>query len=574
MKNIYITIICFIFFSSAAICQNWGEVIKACASDRAAADKFGNSVSISGNYAIVGASNEDEDASGGNTLAEAGSAYIFWNNNGTWTEVEKLVAPDRAAGDKFGCSVSISGDYAIVGAYTESEDVSGANTFSASGSAYIFRKVGGIWSVVQKIVASDRSVSDLFGYSVSISGDYAIVGAFGESEDASGGNTLANAGSAYIFWNDNGTWTEVEKLVASDRASSDGFGYSVSISGDYAIVGAMSEDEDASGGNTLANAGSAYMFWNDNGTWSEVEKLVASDRADSDNFGYSVSISGDYAIVAANNEDEDASGGNMLSSAGSAYIFWNDSGTWSEVEKLVASDRGAYDYFGCSVSISGDYAIVGAYTEDEDASGGNTLSGAGSAYIFWNDSGTWNEVKKLVTSDRAGFDNFGYSVSISGDYAIVGANNEDDDASGGNTLANAGSAYIFGVISNELSITNTSKLNDTDYSFDVSVVDVENTGFIEHGLVWSTSENPTIASNSGSTTLGTHVAGDFSYNSNATVTVGPGYYVRAYVTTASGTYYSAQVHFGVVPTLPEWGLIFLAGGFVLAGGWFMFRKMI
>ncbi len=574
MKNIYLAVICFVFCTGTVIGQDWDEIIKISASDRAIDDNFGYRISISGDYAIVGAYSEDEDASGGNTQSNAGSAYIFRNVGGTWSQVQKLVASDRANGDFFGASVSISGDYAIVGAMFEDEDASGGNTLSTAGSAYIFRNVGGTWSEVQKLVASDRAMSDNFGASVSISGDYAIVGAHYEDEDDSGGNTLNNAGSAYIFRNVGGTWSEVQKLDASDRAIGDFFGISVSISGDYAIVGAYFESEDASGGNTQASAGSAYIFRNVGGTWSEVQKIVASDRGNGDFFGASVSISGDYTIVGAESEDEDASGGNTQASAGSAYIFRNVGGTWSEVQKLVASDRAIDDIFGTSVSISGDYAIVGANQESEDASGGNTKSKSGSAYIFKNVGGTWSEVQKLVSSDRANDDEFGISVSISGDYAIVGAYLEDEDASGGNTFSGAGSAYIFGVSSIELSITNTSKLNDTDYSFDVSVVDVENTGFIEHGLVWSTSENPTIASNSGSTTLGTHVAGDFSYNSNATVTVGPGYYVRAYVTTASGTYYSAQVHFGVVPTLPEWGLIFLAGGFVLAGGWLVFKKMM
>ncbi|MEZ4825087.1 MAG: FG-GAP repeat protein [Bacteroidia bacterium] len=116
---------------------------------------------------------------------------------------------------------------------------------------------------------------------------------------------------------------------------------------------------------------------------------------------------------------------------------------WSEIIKVTASDRESEDRFGYSVAISGDYAIVGAYEEDEDASGGNTLDVAGSAYIFLNQAGTWTQVQKIVASDREAGDRFGYSVAISGDYAVVGAYNEDEDALGGNSQTNAGSAYIF-----------------------------------------------------------------------------------------------------------------------------------
>ncbi|MBT7144865.1 MAG: hypothetical protein HN894_16195, partial [Bacteroidetes bacterium] len=435
---------------------DWNQIIKAVASDRAASDYFGYSVSISGEYAIVGAYKEDEDATDGNSISDAGSAYIFKTSDcgASWTQVQKIVASDRAADDHFGYSVSISGDYAIVGAYQEDHDATSSNPMVSAGSAYIFQTYDGgeTWTEVQKIVASDRAASDYFGKSVSISGDYAIVGASNEDSDALGGSLMNNTGSAYIFKTIDGgaTWTETKKIVASDRAAEDYFGYSVSISGDFVIVGAYSEDEDASGVNTISSTGSAYIFKTSDGgtTWIETEKIVASDRAANDYFGYSVSISGDYAIVGAYREAEDASGGNTMSTAGSAYIFKTSDGglSWTETEKIVASDRAGSDYFGYSVSISGDYAIVGAYQEDEDAAGGSTKSYAGSAYIFKTSDGgaSWTETEKIVASDRAAYDYFGSSVSISGNYAIVGAYREAEDAAGGNTMSLAGSVYIYG----------------------------------------------------------------------------------------------------------------------------------
>ncbi|MEZ4825086.1 MAG: FG-GAP repeat protein [Bacteroidia bacterium] len=135
---------------------------------------------------------------------------------------------------------------------------------------------------MQKIVAPDRKAFDWFGYSVAISGDYAVVGAQREGDDILSGSAILSSGSAYIFYNQAGTWTQVQKIVASDRAPSDFFGYSVAISGDYVVVGAESEDEDASGGNTLDRAGSAYLFYNQAGTWTQVQKIVASDRETTD----------------------------------------------------------------------------------------------------------------------------------------------------------------------------------------------------------------------------------------------------------------------------------------------------
>ena len=179
--------------------------------------------------------------------------------------------------------------------------------------------------------------------------------------------------------------------------------------------------------------------------WEEVNKVISLERKKADYFGYSIDISGDYAIVGAYFEDEDAAGGNTISSAGSAYIFHynNTTSTWEQQQKIVASDRAVNDYFGCSVAIYGDYAIVGAYLEDEDETGGNTIGSAGSAYIFHYDGSTWIQQQKIVASDRAVSDSFGKSVAIYGSRIIVGAECEDEDEVGGNTVSNAGSAYIF-----------------------------------------------------------------------------------------------------------------------------------
>ena len=251
------------------------------------------------------------------------------------------------------------------------------------------------------------------------------------------------------------------KIVATDRQASDYFGYSVAISGNYAIVGAYYEDHDANEQNYKSDAGSAYIFELDtSGNWGQAQKIVALDRQKSDYFGYSVAISGNYAIVGAYNEGHDASGTStstdtdtdFKSSAGSAYIFErNTNGNWSQVQKIVASDRQIDDYFGYSVAISGNYAIVGAYGEDHNANEQIYKSKAGSAYIFENTNGNWSQKQKIVASDRQSGDRFGYSVAISGNDVVVGAYREAHNTSGTSTsgtsehgyIVNAGSAYIF-----------------------------------------------------------------------------------------------------------------------------------
>jgi hypothetical protein len=258
----------------------------------------------------------------------------------------------------------------------------------------------------RKIVASDGAATDYFGYSVAIDGNYAIVGA--REDDDKG----TNSGSAYIF--NVSTGAQLHKLVPSDGAAYDQFGWSVAISGNYAIVGAWLDDDNGT------DSGSAYIYNVTAG--AQLHKLIASDGAATDYFGVSVAISGNYAIVGANQDDDNGS------SSGSAYIF--NVSTGAQLHKLIASDGAAGDNFGRSVAISGNYAIVGAYTDDDKG------SNSGSVYIYNVTTGA--ELHKLVAEDGAAGDYFGYSVAIDGNYAIVGAYQDGDNGS------YSGSAYIFG----------------------------------------------------------------------------------------------------------------------------------
>ena len=430
--------------------QNFNQILKGVSTDRELISEFGNAVSISGNYAVIGALKENLDESGANSKLDAGAAYIFErDSSGNWSVAQKIVASDRAAYDNFGKSVSISGNYIVVGSYLEDHDTSGLNLLTSAGSAYVFARDSlGVWSEAQKLVASDRDAGDYFGYSVSVSGNQVVVGAYFEQEDAADSNSFFAAGSSYIFEMDSsGSWVQTQKIVPSDRSGGDRFGGSVSIDNNYIIVGAYLQTTNVTGGAPLGFAGASYLFEKDSlGTWTEVQKIVASDREYADRFGYSVSISGDYAVVGAYLEDHsDTTGGSPKSSAGSAYVFYRDTtGWWSQVQKLVASDRESGDQFGTSVSISADYISVGAPLEDQNSSGFDTLSNAGSAYLFKIDgAGIWNQIQKIVSSDRNVEDRFGSCVAISGEFVLVGAPREDEDAAGANTISNAGSAYFF-----------------------------------------------------------------------------------------------------------------------------------
>lgn len=320
----------------------------------------------------------------------------------------KFTADDVASLDGFGSSVALNGDTALVGAPMD----------DGTGSAYVFvRDSQGIWIQQAKLTAADAAVGDEFGISVALSGDTAIVGA--HMDDDAGGD----CGSAYVFVRDDqgtpdrsdDTWSQQAKLTANDAAAEDFFGTSVGLSGVTALVGAWGDNDAGS------DSGSAYVFVRFGTNWAHQAKLTASDAAMGDSFGTSVGLSGETALV----------GAPMNDGVGSAYVFVRGGSSWSQEDKLTASDAGAADGFGSSVGLSGDLALVGAPMDDD--AGGDS----GSAYVFVRSAMSWSQEDKLNTLDAAPGDSFGLAVALSADMALVGA--AMDDVAGGDS----GSAYVF-----------------------------------------------------------------------------------------------------------------------------------
>ena len=378
------------------------------ASDPVPNDNFAYSVGISGTTAILGSWNDDRPGMAGD---DSGSAYIFRNNGtGNWTQLDKLTASDAGNGHNFGASVAIDGNTAAIGAILK----------GTTGGAYIFRDNGaGDWMQVDTLTPNDAMNGDQFGYSIAISGNTAVVGSW---------KSNALRGAAYVF-RDNGAgdWTQVTKLTANDAMPNDEFGVSVAISGTTALVGAHRDTNDAG-----PVTGAVYVFQESGGTWSQVDKLIASDASLNNRFGTSVALTGNTAVIGA---PGDTDGG---VEAGAAYIYRRDpSMDFEEVTKLVADDAGSNNRFGFSVGLSGEAAIVGAY-QDNDAG-----LASGSAYLFKESgAGDWFQAGKLLASDAAPNTAFGYSVGVSGGIGLVGAPLSN---TGG---TDAGAAYLFNVPGN------------------------------------------------------------------------------------------------------------------------------
>ncbi len=302
----------------------WTEQTTLVPSDGATGTDFGMSLAISGDTALVGAPSTDI----GSDMSR-GSAYLFVRNGTMWTEQAKVLASDGAAYDQFGRSVMVSGDTALVGA--PKDDV-GANM--DQGSAYIFVRNGSAWTEQAKLVASDGAPLDSFGSAVSVSGDTALVGAMWLQ------SASQQPGGAYVFVRNGDVWTQQAKLVASDAAPGATVGYSVSLSGDTALVG--TNDNSA-----------AYVFVRNGTTWTEQAKLVASDGTEGDFFGAAVALWGDTAVVGATH------GNAVYLNEGVAYVFMRDGATWTEQSKIFASGGRIGGGFGTAVSLSGDTVLIG-----------------------------------------------------------------------------------------------------------------------------------------------------------------------------------------------------------------------
>jgi len=356
---------------------------KITASDGAAGDRFGQSVSVGSGRIVIGS---ELDADNG---LDSGSAYIFDLGS---NQLAKITASDGATGDRFGSAVAVGSGRIIVGAYSDND------AGLLSGSSYIFDLDG---NQLAKITASDAASGDRFGFSVAVGNSRIVIGAYLDDDN---GN---NSGSAYVF--DLGG-NELAKITASDGAADDYFGYSVSVGNGRIVIGAYQDDDNG------GSSGSAYIFDLDG---NEITKIVASDAAADDRFGFNVAVGSGRIVVGAYGDDDNGA------TSGSAYIFDLDG---NEIGKITASDGAADDLFGYLVAVGSGRIVVGAYADDDNG------STSGSAYIFDLDG---NEIGKITASDGNVNDYFGDSIAAGSGRIVVGAYGDDDNGD------SSGSAYIY-----------------------------------------------------------------------------------------------------------------------------------
>jgi hypothetical protein len=413
---------------------NWSQQAYLKASNTEASDYFGYAVAVSGDTVVVGAPGESSNATGvngnqnNNSAAGSGAVYVFVRSGANWTQQAYLKASNTGAGDAFGCGLAVSGDTVVIGAAEDSSatGVNGNqsdNSAMDSGAAYVFVRSGSTWTQQAYLKASNTRADYSFGGgrslytapfsgAVGVSGDTIVVGAYGESSNATGVNgnqndsSAALSGAAYIFVRSGTNWLQQAYLKASNTEPVDFFGYSVAISGDTVVIGAGGESSNATGvdgdqgDNGAPHSGAAYVFVRTGTNWSQQAYLKASNTdsqffmGPGDFFGWSVAVSGDLVAVSTPFESSDATGlngdqnNNLAYYSGAAYAFVRSGTNWSQQTYIKASNAGFTDGFGYSAAAAGSTVVLGALGERSSATGvngnqsDNSSAGSGAAYVF------------------------------------------------------------------------------------------------------------------------------------------------------------------------------------------------
>ncbi len=422
-------------------------------------DFFGRATAISGDTVVIGASGDNSSTPGVNAAVnenalKAGAAYVYVRSGNTWVQQAFLKASNTAAGDRFGSAVAISGDTIVIGA-PEKADPNGP--VSKAGAAYVFVRNGGNWTQQAVFTSSSQISFGQYGQAVAVSGDTVLVG-----QDSS---FPAEPNFADVYVRTGNTWARETTLQVATVPNENGFGRSLALEGNTAVIGAWAESGPLVNGLRPSGEGAAYVFTRTGSTWTQQAQLKASNPGALDYFGWSVAISGESVVVGAYSENGGGLGVNPPSdefglNAGAAYVFTRNGSAWSQQAYLKASNTDADDEFGRAVAIMGDRIVVGAPLEDSSSvginpAGNQSATDPGAAYVFTREGAFWSVQAFLKSSNRnpanvSGGDGFGGAVAVSEATILVGAIGEDGGGTGLNSnpssfvpVESSGAAYFF-----------------------------------------------------------------------------------------------------------------------------------
>jgi len=449
------------------------------ASDGAANDNFGGgasavetAVALSGNTAIIGAWRAPSQNN-------RGGAYAYVRNGTTWSQQQILMPADAANNYRIGYSVAVDGDTAVVSAPRHTV---GLNL--NQGVVYIFVRSGTTWTLQQQFTASDGAQSDEFGSAVAIKGDTVLVGAW---------NNSSSRGATYVFTRSGTTWTQQQKLTASDMVAGDQFGAALALTADTAVIGSR---QDLGCGVCTVGPGAAYVFVRSGSSWSQQQKLTASGGVNTDAFGSAVAIDRDTIAVGAFHNDESPT----VPDKGAVYVFVRSGTTWSLQQMLrgsngnaLPSGNGSNNFFGQAVAVAGNTIVAGAtsWTQSPD-------NHRGKVFVFDRSGTVWTEVEGFQPPNTVLNTDFGAGIAISGDAFVASA---PGDTVGSNSAQGDAFVYATGV---GVSIADTS-LNEGNTGITMANFSVSLSGPVAHPVVvdYATSDGTATAGVDYAATSGT-----------------------------------------------------------------------
>lgn len=442
-------------------------------------DHFGGAIAISGDTLVVGAYMESGSATTINgpdddLAQESGAVYVYTKETTGWVQQAYLKAHNARANHRFGRSVAIDGDTIVVGAPGEdSLDKPTEGGSTDTGAVYVFTRSGKTWTEQAYLKASNADAKDEFGASVAIKGDTIAVGATGEASTAYGldgdqnSNNAEYSGAVYLFSRTNSKWEQIHYIKAYNSLYWYQFGNAVALSEDMLVVGSKTDSYYATGDvtgletNELApESGAIYVYRKTDNKWEYEAYLKATNTDDSDNFGYSLAISGSRIAIGAIKEDSSATGvnGDLVNNdklnSGAVYILNRVNDVWTYEAYLKASNTGAEDYFGYNLAFDGDLLAVSAITESSDALGidgdgsNDNLNKSGAIYLYKYNGTSWAFDKYIKAPQSDIEDRWGRSIALSGDTLFYSSTNEDSSAQGingnyaDNSVLESGAVYV------------------------------------------------------------------------------------------------------------------------------------
>ena len=360
-------------------------------------DEYGWSAVVDDDIIAVGAPYHDDVAD------DAGAVFIFERNGDEWVEAAKLLPPFGEADGWFGRWLALDDGRLLIGApYEDVTPATGGDPIIDTGAAYIYERLGGEWRRTATLLPEPLVPGASFGWSVAIDGDRLAVSAWADIVDEE------QAGAVYVYREEKGQWRLEARVVPPEPQPAHQFGRDIELEENVLIVGAPGDDGEE------PDQGAVFVYHQYDFDWNYTGKFIAPDGGEGDGLGTQVAMALPWFAAGAHGHDEDGW------DAGVVYL-WRLDEYWSLHTRLIPSDLAVGDWFGYSPALEGDRLVVGSPHRPDPETG---VYRTGAAYLFelvddeWTERGVLGPVDPALAGEKA---EFGWAADIHGDTIVIGS---------------------------------------------------------------------------------------------------------------------------------------------------------